>query len=261
VIPASFDPGLILVTIREDEKKMVIKTNKRHLLRWGIAGVVAVAVMAIAVAIASVSGLAWAAQGKASSSYWQIGYYTPSGRALSMAAAPAASNAVASLNFTNQDNTALLVTKNKAQFPGLLGDLTGKSVSASFTISGVTSGQGFTYYNTPPCGSTPASVRYFFETSYSAGGFNETYYWWSNPVAVVLNSGPYTLQTVPLTGANWSDYYGHFGNDPAYAAQFNSAVSNVTMIGLSFGGGCFFENGVGTTDGSGTFTLNSYTAS
>jgi hypothetical protein len=35
----------------------------------------------------------------------------------------------------------------------------------------------------------------------------------------------------------------------------------VTAIGLSFGGGCFFENGVGTTDGSGTFTLNSYTVS
>jgi hypothetical protein len=32
----------------------------------------------------------------------------------------------------------------------------------------------------------------------------------------------------------------------------------VTSIGLSFGGGFSFENGVGTTDGSGTFTLNSY---
>jgi hypothetical protein len=32
-------------------------------------------------------------------------------------------------------------------------------------------------------------------------------------------------------------------------------------IGLSFGGGCFFENGVGTSDGSGAFTLITYTAS
>jgi hypothetical protein len=38
-------------------------------------------------------------------------------------------------------------------------------------------------------------------------------------------------------------------------------VSNVTDIGLSFGGGRFFENGVGTTHGSGTFTLNSFTVS
>jgi hypothetical protein len=29
--------------------------------------------------------------------------------------------------------------------------------------------------------------------------------------------------------------------------------------GFSFGRGCFFENGVGTTDGSGTFTLDSFT--
>jgi hypothetical protein len=41
---------------------------------------------------------------------------------------------------------------------------------------------------------------------------------------------------------------------------FMDAASNVTMIGLSFGGGCFFENGVGTIDGSGTFTLDSFSA-
>jgi hypothetical protein len=31
------------------------------------------------------------------------------------------------------------------------------------------------------------------------------------------------------------------------------------VIGFSFGGGCFFENGVGTTDGSGTLTLHTFT--
>jgi len=35
----------------------------------------------------------------------------------------------------------------------------------------------------------------------------------------------------------------------------------VTVIGMSFGGGCFFENGVGTTDGSGTFTIDSFSVS
>ncbi len=232
------------------------KTNRSRLVRWGIASAAVMAVMAVAIAIASASGLAWAANGGSSASYWHVGYYTPSGRALSMAVAPAAANGVASLNFTNQPNTALLVTDNKAKFPGLLGDLTGKQVAATFTISGVTG--SFTSYGT--CGNTPPSVRYFFETSY-AGGFNETNYWWSNPTAAVLSNGSFVLPTVPLTGDNWSDYYGHYGNDPSYAAGFNNAVSNVTMIGLSFGGGCFFENGVSTTDGSGTFTLTSYTAS
>jgi hypothetical protein len=32
------------------------------------------------------------------------------------------------------------------------------------------------------------------------------------------------------------------------------AIHNVQTVGLSFGGGCFFENGVTTSDGSGTFT-------
>ena len=31
------------------------------------------------------------------------------------------------------------------------------------------------------------------------------------------------------------------------------------LVGLSFGGGCFFENGVGTSSGSATFKLISYT--
>lgn len=237
-------------------------TNRCHLVRWGIAGAVVAAALAAAVAIATTSGFAWAATGGTPSSNWQIGYYTPSGRALSLAAAPAgASGSVASLNFTNLDNTALLVTQNKAKFPSLLGDLTGKSVSASFTVSGLNAGQYFTYYGESNATSgTPVNVRYFFETS-GSGGFNEAHYWWSNPVAVDLNtvSGSAMLASVPLTGANWSDFYGHFGNDPDYAAAFNAAVSNVTMIGVSFGGGSFFENGIATTDGSGTFTLNTFT--
>lgn len=55
----------------------------------------------------------------------------------------------------------------------------------------------------------------------------------------------------------WSDWDGHSGT--AEPAGFAAAVSSVTAIGLSFGGGCFFENGIGTTDGSGTFTLNNFT--
>ena len=37
-------------------------------------------------------------------------------------------------------------------------------------------------------------------------------------------------------------------------------LSGGTSGGLSFGGGCFFENGVGTTDGSGTLTLKTFTS-
>ena len=38
-----------------------------------------------------------------------------------------------------------------------------------------------------------------------------------------------------------------------------NAVTNVGQIGLSFGGGCFFANGVGLSAGSASFLLTSYT--
>ena len=57
---------------------------------------------------------------------------------------------------------------------------------------------------------------------------------------------------------DWSDYYGNFGKNPTYAAGYQAAVANVTAVGLSFGGGCFFENGIGTADGSGSFQLNAF---
>jgi hypothetical protein len=39
---------------------------------------------------------------------------------------------------------------------------------------------------------------------------------------------------------------GHFGTyDATHTAAFAAAVADVQYIGLSFGGGCFFANGVG----------------
>ena len=218
-------------------------------------------VVVSALAVMSIGGSAQAAAGGGAASGWHIGYYAPSGNALSFASAPSAGTAgIANLAFTNQPNTALLVTDQPAQWGSLLGDLTGKTLSASFTISGLNAGATFSYYEEPTCGGTTSYVRYFFETS-NAGGFAYTHYWWSNPVSAPLtgNGGPVALTSVPLDPSAWSDWNGQFGTtDPA---AFAAAVSNVTMIGLSFGGGCFFENGVGTSDGSGTFTLNTYTAS
>jgi hypothetical protein len=103
----------------------------------------------------------------------------------------------------------------------------------------------------------PANVRLYFERS-NAGGFDYTHYWWSNPASQTLADGTWTV-TANVLPAEWSDWNGQFGT--TVPAEFAKAAGKVTRIGLSFGGGCFFENGVGTLDGSGTFTLNSYTAS
>jgi hypothetical protein len=105
---------------------------------------------------------------------------------------------------------------------------------------------------------------------------NEFDYWWSNtPVqATLLHSGSYyqfsptgggsngviTLQ-VSLDPLNWSDLCGHVGTFDL--AAFMASISNIKDLGLSFGSGFFFENGVGVdgSTGSATFQLTSYTIS
>ena len=194
----------------------------------------------------------------ADASNWKVGYYTPSSVGTLSFAQAKPGGGIASLDFTNQSNTALLVTTHGTSKGDTLGDLRGKTITATFHISDVTG--AFTYYGegTPsnPCG-TPASTRLFFQTD-NGGGFAYTHYWWSNPEAQVLANGTWTL-TATVQPSEWSDWGGEPG--ATVAAGFLDAASNVKTIGLSFGGGCFFENGVGTVDGSGTFTLTDFTVS
>jgi hypothetical protein len=190
---------------------------------------------------------------------WKVWTYNASNRAFK-GSVPAAAGptSIATFPFPASPDVALLVTDHGSYKDTLLGDLTGKTISAKVS----TSGGPFTYYgaNTPsnPCPGT-ATVRLYFQTK-SPASFSETDYWWSNPVSLPLTglTNPTTM-SVPLTPSNWSDYFGHFGSDPIYTAAFEAAVRNITSIGLSFGGGCFFENGVGAPTG-GSFTLGAFSA-
>jgi hypothetical protein len=207
------------------------------------------------VLLAVSSALSASADGAASK--WKVGYYTPSTPGtLSMSAA--SQGGLASLNFTDQPNTALLATSHGSFKGTLLGDLNASTLTATFDITGATG--AFTYFGegTPenPC-STPAGVRFYFATD-NGGGFAYTHYWWSNPESQVLANGHWTL-TATVEPAEWSDWNGQ--NGATQTAGFADAASNVSLVGLSFGGGCFFENGVGTADGSGTFQLDSFSAS
>lgn len=134
----------------------------------------------------------------------------------------------------------------------MLGDIRGKQVTANFTITGSNDFQYYGQGQPGDCDGTPASVRLYFETS---GKFAYTNYWWSNPAAQVLVNGNNLVVTATVTGDQWSDWNGQSG--VTEAAGFAAAAKNVTEIGMSFGGGCFFENGVGASDAD--FTLNSYT--
>ena len=133
-------------------------------------------------------------------------------------------------------------------------------------------------------------VRIFFKSQLPEGfntnsvipGLNEYTYWWSNPVG--YHFGDTTVGTKGVSGDSvtisvsggmitvilvvtvapefWSDIYGHYGNLNASTEYgFGQALAGVTNIGLSFGSGDFFANGVGAADSGVIFTLNTFTVS
>ena len=170
------------------------------------------------------------------------------------------SGGIATLDFSVPDKTHLLYNSKD---PELLGDLSAKTMGASFTVTGLSEGATFTYSGQGttgnPCGS-PATVRLFFESIAPGTKFAYTNYWWSNPVGVNLSDLSGSMSVSLADTSQWSDWNGQMANSSQeVSAAFTTAASNVTLVGLSFGGGCFFENGVGTTDGSGSFTLNTFT--
>jgi hypothetical protein len=188
---------------------------------------------------------------------WKVWTYNPSNRAFKGGVPASVSSGIATFAFPATPDTALLVTDHGSYKGTLLGDLTGKTISATVSASG----GPFHYFGEPSCGGTVgANVRLFFQTK-SPASFAETDYWWSNPVSLQLNglTNPTPMSESLSNPGNWSDFFGHFGSDPIYAAAFQAAVKNVTSIGLSFGGGCFFENGVGAPTG-GSFVLWSFSA-
>lgn len=168
-------------------------------------------------------------------------------------------------DFLYTPDTALLGTSHPTYRGDLWGDLTGKTVNAKVGVTVTDGNPVFTYYGQPSCGDNPsANVRLYFETD-TSGKFEYTDYWWSNPIHANLedlkNGSDQTLTAAFSNPAIWSDWNGQFGyTDPA---AFAAAVKDVKFVGLSFGGGCFFENGVGVQQGTGAayFRLMDFTVS
>jgi hypothetical protein len=171
---------------------------------------------------------------------WWTFYYTPSGYQLLRTQADYASG-TASFTFVAGVFTALLTTKDES----LTGDLTGKQLSDNVAVSGATS--AFVTQNGGSCGNSP-TVRFFFRRS----GFDNTHFWWANPQSYTLANGGATLTASLADPSQWSDWNGKFGT--SHPRDFYAAVAHVSQIGLSYGGGCFFENGATVSSGSALFT-------
>jgi hypothetical protein len=199
--------------------------------------------------VASVAMAAPAAQ-------WKVYTYNSSGQAYASKIATTYTTG-RGFDFLSTPDTALLTT---SQDKSLLGDLTGKTLTAEFTITGANT--TFTYYGAPDGCNTAPAVRLYFEGNskgkftMDTAGFSK--FWWSNPEARTLAvSGSTVTISVPLTTAGWSDWGGELAS--AVPAAFDKAVASVSSVGVSFGGGCFFANGVGVSAGSAQFILTSYT--
>lgn len=182
------------------------------------------------------------------SSDWKVYTYNPSGNALSSRHADAGP----SFTFTTSPDTALFA---RAQHDSIVA----KTMTATFTISGATT---FTYSGegTPqnPCG-TPATVRLYFSSNGPFGKNKDWYsnFWWSNSAgsSQTLANGTYTI-TATVAPGGWSNWNGKQSTERLDG--FAEAAANPDLIGLSFGGGCFFENGVGDGENA-TFTLVAFT--
>jgi hypothetical protein len=201
----------------------------------------------IAAAVASI-GFGGVGAFAASSANWQLA-----------SGSVKASDGSNTIDFSVPDKTRLLYNSKD---DALLGDKLGSTMTATFKVLGVSDGAAFTYggegTSANPCAS-PATVRLSFESIPPGTKFAFTNYWWADAstASYVLANGTVTITAlVDPTAEQWSDWNGQ--PSAANAAEFNAAAANMTEVGLSFGGGCFFENGVGTTDGSGSLTLTDF---
>jgi len=197
----------------------------------------------------------------AETSEWTVYDYNPSDRAIAPRNSPNSMPATTpdggitwTFPFLPNTYTALFTTKD----PNLTGDLSAKTLTDTIDVSG-DAGSFMTQRGGGDCvGNTPAAVRFYFRSPSASGssvgtppaGFY-TQFWWSNAVNVPLLTGNQASATIcahMFNPAEWSDWNGQSGSNPAVTAAFIEATHKVQAIGLSFGGECFFETGVTPTN-------------
>jgi hypothetical protein len=182
---------------------------------------------------------------------WTVYDYNPSGHALAPRNSPnsmpaTTSGSTTTFKFKDGVFTALLTTTD----PSLDGNVSTKTLYDTVGLSG-DPGATFSSQNGGGC-NAPATVRFYFTSPSASGpsfgtppaGFY-TQFWWSNPVAVTLTADGQQDMTITahlFNAYEWSDWNGQNGMTQPEA--FAEATQKVQAIGLSFGGGCFFENGV-----------------
>lgn len=199
---------------------------------------------------------------------WTEFVYNPSGHALMPMQPPEVLQNSVRIDFVPGQFVALLTTSDSS----LTGDLSGTTLTDLVSVQDVTgsvvdqNNGGCTpdspfvrFYFTSPAGSGTSFPEPGQPLFHGGGGTPAGFYskfWWSNPVHVNLVPGTLNVPMSVAVGdaTQWSDWNGQVANSsPDVTARFNDAIQHVQSVGLSFGGGCFFENGVSVDSGGGAF--------
>lgn len=193
-----------------------------------------------------------AADPQSGTARWTVYDYNSSGQEIAPRNSPASMPATTTgsttmFNFLSDHYTALLTTNDKS----LTGDLSTTTLTDQIQLAGPAT-MFETQHGGGDCvGNTPAAVRFYFVAPAASGGSTGqgffTRFWWSNPVNLQLatgDQGPTPIVANMADPAEWSDWNGQPATNPAVTAAFETAISHVQQIGLSFGGECFFETGV-----------------
>jgi hypothetical protein len=181
---------------------------------------------------------------------WSAYYYNPSGNALG-GPQPVGTVSTPSGVHVSLDGGYLAKVTEKMNNANLNGQW--------ITITGhLDQGTAVTYQHPDQYAPPASTARVYFEGS--GGGVSdgspdgyEGQHWWANGEASfdlnMQGTTEFTLTIRATPDGGWSDWNGQSANgSPSMGALFTGAASHVRALGLSFGGGFFFENGVTGTN-------------
>lgn len=163
---------------------------------------------------------------------------------------PWSNDAAGALAFTFPGQSGLM---NYAYYKtGVKGSVSG-AIAADISIRTMSGSPVWHFDLNQPAGcSTPPTVMIFvWSNDLLWGEFDR---WWAFADAYTLKNGDATVRA-PKDPARWSSVYGKKGSEAP--ANFAAAFDNVSAIGMTFGGGCFYGHGVFTSDGSAEMKVRS----
>ena len=228
----------------------------------------------MAIALLSLTGIAYANTSTAPGQQWTVGTRVYNGHGdlvFHTTHATSADSITAEFNipFSSYGFTDYLYTSPKS-----LPTLTeGETITATITISSGAQLEAGPWGGSDPVASPPAVVYLFIQANTPVSSQNQApcmppgyslyNYWWAAATPVTDSTGAllgttFTV-TAQLSPGAWSGICGNAAQDP----YFGQALASPTEVGLSFGGGYpshFGANGIAYTSSSApTFELVSYT--